>query len=128
MKSTKVVFNHSESLTIDKAMIEFTLPSGSIVRRDVTSEMNENRGVFSFGVIDDIKLSGITNNFTKGAIGLKYIFDTSFCVDSSNSQTIKYTFETKRTIDSTNFLFQTKLTTMEISAIVHNNSSSSFVA
>ena len=51
MKSTKVVFNHSESLTIDKAYIEFTLPSGNIVRKDVTSEMNENRGVFSFGVI-----------------------------------------------------------------------------
>ena len=118
MKSTKVVFNHSESLTIDKAYIEFTLPSGSIVRKDVTSEMNENRGVFSFGVIDDIKLPGVVNNFTKGAIGLKYIFDTSFCVDSSKSQTIKYTFETKRTIDSTNFLFQTKLSTMEISAIV----------
>lgn len=118
MEATKVVFKHSESLTIDKAFIEFTLPSGDIIHKNVTSKMNENRGVFSFGVIDDIRFPDIISPLTQGTIGIKYIFDTSFWVDVSNQQSIKYTFETTRTIDNTNFTFQTKLSAMEISAIV----------
>lgn len=118
LASSKVVFKHSESLTIDKAYVEFTLPAGDIIRRDVTSMMNEKQGVFSFDKIDGIKLPGITSPFTGETIGLKYIFDTSFSVDDLNKQSIKYTFETSRTIDNSNFTFQTKLSTMEISAIV----------
>ncbi len=117
LTSSKVVFKHSESLKIDKAYVEFTLPAGDIIRRDVTSMMNEKQGVFSFDRIDEIRLPGVNSSFTVGTIGLKYIFDTSFCVDDLNKQTIKYTFETNRTIDNTNFTFQTKLSTMEISAI-----------
>lgn len=105
-------------MTIDKAYVEFTLPAGDIIRRDVTSMMNEKQGVFSFDKIDGIKLPGITSPFTGETIGLKYIFDTSFSVDDLNKQSIKYTFETSRTIDNSNFTFQTKLSTMEISAIV----------
>ena len=118
LSSSKVVFKHSESLAIDKAYVEFTLPAGDIIRRDVTSMMNEKQGVFSFDKIDGIKLPGITSPFTGETIGLKYIFDTSFSVDDLNKQSIKYTFETSRTIDNSNFTFQTKLSTMEISAIV----------
>ena len=118
LASSKVVFKHSESLAIDKAYVEFTLPAGDIIRRDVTSMMNEKQGVFSFDKIDGIKLPGITSPFTGETIGLRYIFDASFCVDDLNKQSIKYTFETNRTIDNSNFTFQTKLSTMEISAIV----------
>lgn len=118
LASSKVVFKHSESLTIDKAYVEFSLPAGDIIRRDVTPMMNEKQGVFSFDKIDGIKLPGITSPFTGGTIGLRYIFDASFCVDVLNKQSIKYTFETNRTIDNSNFTFQTKLSTMEISAIV----------
>lgn len=118
LESSKVVFKHSESLMIDKAYVEFTLPAGDIIRRDVTSMMNEKQGVFSFDIIDEIKLPGITSSFTEGTIGLRYIFDTSFCVDELNKQTIKYSFETNRTIDNSNFTFQTKLSAMEISAIL----------
>lgn len=105
-------------MAIDKAYVEFTLPAGDIIRRDVTSMMNEKQGVFSFDKINGIKLPGITSPFTGETIGLKYIFDTSFSVDDLNKQSIKYTFETSRTIDNSNFTFQTKLSTMEISAIV----------
>ena len=115
---SKVIFKHSESLTIDKAYVEFTLPAGDIIRRDVTSMMNEKQGIFSFDKIDGIILPGITSPFTEKTIGLRYIFDTSFSVDDLNNQSIKYTFETNRTIDNSNFTFQTKLSTMEISAIV----------
>lgn len=118
LSSSKVVFKHSESLAIDKAYVEFTLPAGDIIRRDVTSMMNEKQGVFSFDKIDGIKLPGITSPFTEKTIGLRYIFDTSFSVDELKNQSIKYTFETNRTIDNSNFTFQTKLSTMEISAIL----------
>ena len=33
LSSSKVVFKHSESLAIDKAYVEFTLPAGDIIRR-----------------------------------------------------------------------------------------------
>lgn len=118
MEPTKVVFKHSEKLTIDNVAIEFTLPSGNVIRKDITPKMNETNGVFSFGEIDDIQLPGITGAFLNGAISLKYVFDTSFCIDESNQQSIKYTFESNRTIDNTNFTYQTKLSTMEFSAIV----------
>ncbi len=118
MSPTKVVFNHSENLTIDKAYIEFSLPNGEHIRKDVTSRMNEKNGVFSFTSIDNITFPGIIGPSLKNEISLRYIFHTSFCIDSSNQQSIKYTFETKRTIDSTNFTFQTKLSAMEVSAII----------
>lgn len=118
MKPTKVVFRHSENLSIDKVFIELTLPSGNVVRKDVTGKVNEDKGVFSFAAIDDIVLPGIINKNLAGNIGLKYIFDNSFCIDKVDQRSIGYTFETFRTIDNTNFTFQTKLSTMEISAIV----------
>lgn len=118
MTPTKIVFNHAENLSIDKVNVEFKLPNGKVVQQDITSKMGENKGTFMFDVIDGIILPGITNSSLGGNIDLKYIFDTSFCIDDSNQKFIKYTFETKRTIDYTNFTFQTKLSTMEISVII----------
>lgn len=117
IEPTKVVFNHSKNLSIDNVFLEFSLPNGTVVRREITPAMNENNGTFTFNSINDITLPDIINSF-KGTIDLRYLFNTSFIVDEANQQSIKYTFETNRTIDNTNFTFQTKLSNMEISAIV----------
>ncbi len=118
MAPSKVVFKHSDQLSIDKVMVEFTLPSGKVVTKDISSKTKEDKGTFSIAAIEGIKLSGIINENTSGNINLRYIFQTSFCIDKTSQQTIKYTFDTSRTIDKSNFTFQTQLTTMEISAII----------
>lgn len=114
IEPTKVVFNHSKNLSIDNVFLEFSLPNGTVVRREITPAMNESNGIFTFNSINDITLPDIINSF-KGTIDLRYLFNTSFIVDEANQQSIKYTFETNRTIDNTNFTFQTKLSPMEIS-------------
>lgn len=118
LNPTKIVFNHADNLLIDKVYVDFLLPTGETVRKDVTSSMRESNGVFSFASVGDITLPGITNSSIDGLIDLTYVFDTSFCIDGENKQAIKYTFETRRTIDNTNFTFQTQLSTMEISVII----------
>ncbi len=117
IEPTKVVFNHSENLSIDNVFLEFSLQNGKVIRREITPAMSENNGTFTFNSINDITLPDITSSFN-GTIDLRYLFNTSFIVDEANQQSIKYTFETNRTIDNTNFTFQTKLSNMEISAIV----------
>lgn len=117
IEPTKVVFNHSENLFIDNVFLEFSLQNGKVIRREITPAMSENNGTFIFNSINDITLPDITSSFN-GTIDLRYLFNTSFIVDETNQQSIKYTFETNRTIDNTNFTFQTKLSNMEISAIV----------
>ena len=97
--------------------LEFSLQNGKVIRREITPAMSENNGTFTFNSINDITLPDITSSFN-GTIDLRYLFNTSFIVDEANQQSIKYTFETNRTIDNTNFTFQTKLSNMEISAIV----------
>lgn len=118
MNPSKVVFKHLNNLSIDKVYIEFALRSGEFVVKDVTERVNEKNGTFSFAPIDDIKLSGIVKENVDINIGLKYIFYTSFCIDDESRQSINYTFETSRSINNTNFTFKTKLSKMEILAII----------
>lgn len=118
LSPTKVVFNHSAALVVDKVYVDFSMPDGASVRKDVTSKMNEENGVFSFSSINDITLPGVTGQSSEVPTSMNYVFQTSFCIDEQSRQSIKYTFEAQRTIDKTNFTFQTKLSPMEISAIV----------
>lgn len=111
---TKIVFNHANTLTIDKVYVDFTLPDGKSVRKEVTSDVKEKNGVFNFSAIKGIDLPGVTRSSDAGQINMKYVFHTSFALPEQDGHAIKYTFDTQRSIDKSNFTFETKLSTMEM--------------
>lgn len=120
LKSTEVVFKHSEALTVDKIAIEVTSQSG-IIAKSETNKIRQKDGVYSIPDIQNFKLSGLFDNGANFNYRIKFIFYTTYTLSNgqdANLSALKYTFNTSRSISRSNFILLTKLTPVQTGLLI----------